>query len=42
MNVRLKGMLDVGDDNYVYDLKVIGNNIFVGSENVISIYKIRI
>ena len=42
MNVRLKGMLDVGDDNYVYDLKVIGNNIFVGSENGISIYKIRI
>ena len=42
LNLALKGILDTGSDNYVYDLKVLGNNIFVASENGISIYKIGI
>ena len=42
LSLELKGILDVGEDNYVYDLKVVGDNIFVASENGISIYKIRI
>ena len=40
MNINLKGILDVGDDNYVYDLKVSGDYIYVASENGISIYQI--
>jgi len=42
LNLSLKGILDTGSDNYVYDLKVIGDKIFVASENGISIYKIGI
>ena len=42
LSLKLKGILDVGEDNYVYDIKVINDNIFVASENGISIYKIRI
>ena len=40
MAVTFKGILDAGDDNYVYDVHVSDDNIYVGSENGISIYKI--
>ena len=33
--------IDSGDDNYVYDIKVDGNNVYTASENGISIYKIE-
>ena len=42
LSLALKGILDTGSDNYIYDLKVLGDNIFVASENGISIYKIGI
>ena len=42
LSLALKGILNTGSDNYIYDLKVLGNNIFVASENGISIYKIGI
>ena len=41
-NLNLKGILSTGDDNYVYDLKVSGENIYIASEDGISIYKIGI
>ena len=41
MSVSLKGIIDLGDNNYVYDVKVVGSNVYVGSENGISIYKIE-
>jgi len=40
-SVSLKGMLDVGDNNYVFDVEVMGSSIYVGSENGITIYKIE-
>ena len=42
LSLTLKGILNTGNDNYVYDIKVLGDNIFVASENGISIYKIGI
>lgn len=39
-HISLGNSLDLGDDNYVYDVHVSDNNIYVGSENGISIYKI--
>ena len=42
LNLTLKGILDVGNDNYVYDVHVYEDNIYVASENGISIYKIGI
>ena len=42
LNLTLKGILDVGSDNYVYDVHVYEDNIYVASENGISIYKIGI
>ena len=40
MSVAFKGILDTGNDNYVFDVHVSDGNIYVGSENGISIYKI--
>ena len=42
LDLTLKGILNVGSDNYVYDVKVYEDNIYVASENGISIYKIGI
>ncbi|MAQ43732.1 MAG: hypothetical protein CMG25_04515 [Candidatus Marinimicrobia bacterium] len=41
LEVNLLTNIDSGDDNYVYDVKVDGNNIYTASENGISIYKIE-
>jgi len=41
LNVNLLTNIDSGDDNYVYDVNVEGNNIYIASENGISIYKIE-
>ena len=41
LNVNLLTNIDCGDDNYVYDVNVEGNNIYTASENGISIYKIE-
>ena len=40
MSVAFKEILDTGNDNYVFDVHVSDGNIYVGSENGISIYKI--
>ena len=37
----LKGILNVCNDNYVYDVKVYNEDIYVASENGISIYNIK-
>ena len=42
LGLDLNGILNVGSDNYVYDVKVYDDNIYVASENGISIYKIGI
>ena len=39
--ISLRGILDVGDNNYVFDVEVMGSSIYVGSENGITIYKIE-
>ena len=41
LSVSLRGIIDTGEHNKVYDVKVVGDNIYVGSENGISIYKIE-
>ena len=41
LGLDLKGILNVGDDNYVYDVKVHNDDIYVASENGISIYNIK-
>jgi hypothetical protein len=42
LSVNFLTNIDSGDDNYVYDVKVDGNNIYTASENGISIYKIEV
>ena len=42
LSINLLTNIDSGDDNYVYDFKVDGNNIYTASENGISIYKIEV
>ena len=41
MSVSLKGIIDVGKNNYVFDVEVVGDNIYVASENGITIYKVE-
>ena len=41
LGLDLKGILNVGSDNYVYDVKVHDDDIYVASENGISIYNIK-
>ena len=42
LDVNFITNIDSGDDNYVYDIKVDGDNIYTASENGISIYKIEV
>ena len=41
LSVNFLGVIDSGEDNFVYDVKISDNNIYTASENGISIYQIE-